>query len=106
MGQFSMKNPGHLWVEINSQSLQFPEDGDVTSADFSGGEQPVRQPLEALGFQFTEVDTDSGNDLADHFSDVGSITSEDVRLIASSRSKQKYVEISDDERAAYTRRSG
>jgi MoxR-like ATPase len=31
---------------------QFPEEGDVTAYDFSGGEQVVQGPLKALGFEF------------------------------------------------------
>lgn len=86
--------------------IQFPEDGDVTSADFSGGEQPVQQPLEALGFKFVAVDANKSTDFDDHGSDVRSIKSEDVRLIASSRAQRKYAEISGEEREAYVRVSG
>ncbi|AXI47586.1 hypothetical protein C1J03_17180 [Sulfitobacter sp. SK012] len=32
--------------------IQFPEDEAFTSDDFSGGENAVKQPLEALGFKF------------------------------------------------------
>lgn len=36
--------------------IQFPDDEDLTSADFSGGEQPVRQPLKARGPQKPTLD--------------------------------------------------
>jgi hypothetical protein len=81
--------------------IQFPEDGLVTSGDFSGGEDAVQQPLEALGFKFSAVGPDAGDGQAADASDVGSITSEDISLIASSRSKKRYAELTDEERAAY-----
>jgi hypothetical protein len=87
-----------------AHGLQFPEYGQVSSNDFPGGEHPVKNPLEALGYEFrsletaTEATIPSAAEL--------SITSEDVRLIASSRSKKKYAEMSEAELAAYVQVSG
>ena len=41
---------------------QFPDGGAVTSDDFSGGEQAVKNPLEALGFEFLADDGSSDSD--------------------------------------------
>lgn len=34
--------------------IQFPEGGEISSRDFSGGAQAVQNPLESLGFEFVE----------------------------------------------------
>lgn len=83
--------------------IQFPEDGEVTSNDFSGGLQQVRKPLEALGFEFLEAAQDVDLDEPAVVPHARSITSDDVRLIASSRTKHRYVELTEAERAAYVR---
>lgn len=86
-----------------SHRIQFPEEGDVSAYDFSGGEQVVQGPLEALGFEFVAMGQDAD---ANHGSGVDagrSITSEDVRLIASSRSKQRYADLTASEHEAYVR---
>ncbi len=36
---------------------QYPDEGDVVSTDFSGGEHAVQRPLEALGYEFVEYDS-------------------------------------------------
>ena len=41
---------------------QFPDGGAVTSDDFSGGEQAVKNPLEALGFEFLADDGSGDSD--------------------------------------------
>ena len=84
-----------------AHQYQYPEDGPKISSSFSGGQQAVQEPLEALGYEFEvlEADVDDLSALvANH-----SITGADVALIAASRSKKKYVDLSDQERSAYAR---
>lgn len=79
--------------------IQFPESGEFTSEDFSGGEHAVKQPLEALGFEFS----DAGVSHAGSVAHAGSITAEDIDLISSARTKKRYAELTEEERAAYVR---
>ena len=77
--------------------LQFPEDGEVTSLNFSGGAQAVKGPLEALGFDFEDSDNAAG----DHAPTAQQISANDVLLIAASRHKGNYASLSTEEHAAY-----
>jgi hypothetical protein len=70
---------------------QFPDRGPLRASEFSGGEATVRPLLE--GLQFTVVDTVGGV----------SLTAADIRLIRESRSRSKFAELSDEQRAAYQR---
>ncbi|MCK0122553.1 AAA family ATPase [Loktanella sp. F6476L] len=87
-----------------AHGIQFPDYGAVASTEFPGGEHPVKNPLEALGYEFRTIEgaTTANVPSAAQLS----ITSEDVRLIASSRSKKKYAELSEAELAAYLQVSG
>lgn len=86
-----------------AHEIQFPDDGKVSSADFSGGEKPVQAPLEALGFGFVIDNKGRAEEAAGPDLEIGKITYEDVRLLGSSRAKQKYADLSDGEHAAYVR---
>ena len=81
--------------------IQHPEHAPLLPADFSGGQQAIQGPLEALGFEF-EVKSDGEKQVNDSVA-VAAITSEDVSLIASSRSKKWFAELSLEEREAYAR---
>ena len=84
-----------------AHQIQFPEQGAKVSTDFSGGEQQVQEPLEALGFEFEVTQREGVGQASADYGPV--ITSRDVRLIASSRSKQRYTDLSDEEHGAYVR---
>lgn len=103
--QYFVKRDGQLYdskaLYGAAHQFQFPDDGAVRSRDFSGGERQVQGPLEALGFEF-EIQSEAETPL-NRVDDEATITSEDVRLIASSRSKQRYAELSEAEHAAYVR---
>jgi MoxR-like ATPase len=83
--------------------IQFPEEGQVMHADFSGGERQVQEPLEALGFEFIAESGRPETDLPNSADHITKIASEDVRLLASSRTKHRYDELSEDEHKAYVR---
>ena len=70
---------------------QFPDRGPLAASEFSGGEATVRPLLE--GLQFTVIDKLGGV----------SLTAADIRLIRESRSRSKFAELSDEQRAAYQR---
>ncbi|OUS34528.1 hypothetical protein A9Q94_15615 [Rhodobacterales bacterium 56_14_T64] len=83
--------------------IHFPEDGEIITNAFSGCEQFVQVPLEALGFKFVAMEQVA---IAKHGSGVEaeiSITSEDALLITSSRSKQRYADRNASEHEAYVR---
>lgn len=89
-----------------AHEIQYPEDGKVSSADFSGGEKSVQAPLEALGFEFVIDNEGRAEEAAEPDLEIvklGKITFEDVRLLGSSRAKQRYADLSDEEHAAYVR---
>jgi hypothetical protein len=44
-----------------NHGIQFPEDGDITTTDFSGGEEAVKNPLEATTSQHRLKDYRSDN---------------------------------------------
>ena len=76
-----------------AHGYQYPQKGQLRAEDFSGGENTVRARLEALGFS-VEV---RGSD------EPPTITSHDIELIRQSRSRDRYTDFSDEERAAYKR---
>lgn len=83
-----------------AHQLQFPEDGAISSHDFSGGAQAVVSPLKALGYQFAP---DGGNDKEQVAQTEGlSMSSRDLRLIAGTADKKKYADLSDEELSAYS----
>lgn len=73
--------------------FQFPEEGALTSHDFSGGDATVRAKLEQLGFDFREPNANQPVQ----------ITADDVELVRLSRNRARYVDLSPEERAAYER---
>ncbi|WP_428515473.1 MrcB family domain-containing protein [Roseovarius sp.] len=101
--QYFVKRDGRLYdskaIYGVAHQIQFPEQGLKRSPDFSGGERQVQGPLEALGFEF-EV-TPGAEGVTHELPDELSISSEDVRLIVSSRAKNRYAELSVEERSAY-----
>lgn len=76
-------------------SYQFPERGPLRSDEFSGGEATVVPLLQRLGFQLE--DTSSAVDHEQR------LTARDLELIRSSRTRNRFNELSADERAAYQR---
>ncbi|MGA9007604.1 MAG: hypothetical protein WB495_12150, partial [Xanthobacteraceae bacterium] len=72
--------------------FQYPQRGALRSEDFSGGENTVRALLEGLGFSF---ESGSGGPLA--------LAGQDIELIRQSRSRDKYVDFSEEEREAHQR---
>ena len=70
---------------------QFPDRGPLAASEFAGGEATVRPLLERLGFTVVELDAAGFG-----------ITAQDIQLIRNGRSKSKFAELDDDERAAYT----
>lgn len=72
---------------------QYPDRGPLGSSEFSGGDGTVRPLLE--GLEFTVVDE---MDVAGV-----SITAADIQQIRDSRSRSKFADLSDDQRAAYQR---
>ncbi|WP_164721684.1 MrcB family domain-containing protein [Silicimonas algicola] len=82
-----------------AHQMQYPELGPKRSADFSGGERQVQEPLEALGFEFEVAPAPVGE--VQDADDQPRISSEDVRLISSSRSKKFYADLAIEERDAY-----
>lgn len=83
--------------------IQFPEDGDVDTNDFSGGEQVVQRPLEALGYEFAIDPPSEAVRPPEESGRPPTIRSEDLRLIISSRRHQYYREIREEAHAAYLR---
>jgi hypothetical protein len=66
---------------------QFPDRGPLRNNEFSGGEG-VKQKLQSLGFEFlSEV----------------KLTSADIALLKQSRTKDRYANLTEDERNAYIR---
>jgi hypothetical protein len=76
--------------------IQYPQKGQLHSDDFSGGENTVRTLLEGLGFQVEVRGSDDRPTLAGH----------DVELIRQSRSRDRYVDFSQEEREAHSRVHG
>jgi MrcB-like, N-terminal domain len=76
-----------------AHGYQYPQKGQLRAHDFSGGENTVRAKLEALGFS-VEV---RGSD------EPPTVTSHDIELIRQSRSRDRYTDFSDEERAAHKR---
>jgi hypothetical protein len=76
-----------------AHGFQHPQKGQLRSEDFSGGENTVRTLLEKLGFS---VDV-RGSEEPPTFE------GRDVALIRQSRSRDRYTDFSDDERAAHER---
>jgi hypothetical protein len=72
---------------------QFPEEGPLGSDQFSGGDATVRTKLESLGFRVR------GPSEPPHVQ----IHSSDVELLRSSRDRDRYADLSSEERAAYER---
>jgi hypothetical protein len=70
---------------------QYPQKGQLRAEDFSGGENTVRSRLEALGFPVEVRETGERPIIA----------SSDIQLLSQSRSRDKYSDFSDDERAAH-----
>jgi MoxR-like ATPase len=84
-----------------AHQLQFPDDGAISSNDFSGGAQAVVSPLRALGYKFAAEDGNHSEQLVEAGS--FSMSSRDLHLIAGTTDKKKYADLSDEERAAYSR---
>ena len=76
-----------------AHGYQYPQQGQLHADDFSGGENTVRAKLEALGFS-VEVRGSV---------EPPTITSHDIELIRQSRSRDRYTDFSDEERAAHKR---
>ena len=68
---------------------QYPQKGQLRAEDFSGGENTVRALLEGFGFLVEMHETNQRP----------IITSNDIQLIRQSRSRDKYSDFSDEERA-------
>jgi hypothetical protein len=73
--------------------FQYPQKGQLHAEDFSGGENTVRALLEGLGFPVDVFPSDELLTLAGH----------DIELIRESRSRERYTDFSDEERAAHSR---
>lgn len=74
-----------------AHGYQYPQKGQLRSEDFSGGEDTVRALLERLGFSVEVRGSDDRPTLAAH----------DIELIRQSRSRDRYTDFSDEERAAH-----
>lgn len=72
---------------------QFPAEGPLGSDQFSGGDATVRAKLESLGFQVV------GPSEPPHIQ----IHSRDIELLRLSRDRDRYADLSSEERAAYER---
>lgn len=70
---------------------QFPTRGPLLASDFSGGENSIRAPLEKLGFTI-EIRPDGTP---------SRFTRGDIDLIRQSRTRERYAQFSQDEKAAY-----
>jgi MrcB-like, N-terminal domain len=77
--------------------FQFPDRGALRSDEFSGGEATVRPILESFGFKVDSIGDDGQQTLTPK------ITYEDIDLIRRSRGKDRYNDLSAEERAAYQR---
>src|SRR5262249_31937281 len=76
-----------------AHGFQYPEKGQLHSEDFSGGESTVRALLERLGFSVEVRGSDESP----------KIETRDIELIRQSRSRDKYADFSNEERAAHQR---
>ncbi len=76
-----------------AHGYQYPQKGQLRAEDFSGGENTVRAQLEALGFTVEVRGSDESP----------TVTSHDIELIRQSRSRDRYTDFSDEERAAHKR---
>ncbi|MER8491704.1 DUF3578 domain-containing protein [Mesorhizobium australicum] len=76
-----------------AHGYQHPAVGPLRPEDFSGGDGTVRPLLEKLGFAAGEGKSE------EHYG----ITAVDLALFAQSRSRNRYSDFSDDEKAAYRR---
>jgi hypothetical protein len=76
-----------------AHGYQYPQKGQLRADDFSGGENTVGAQLEALGFSVEVRGLD----------EAPLVTSHDIELIRQSRSRDRYTDFSDEERAAYKR---
>jgi len=95
--RYYLKHDGRLYdskaIVGAAYGYQFPDRGPLAASEFTGGEATVRPLLEGLGFTVVEIDEAAGF----------GITALDIQLIRDSRSKSKFAELKDDERAAYQR---
>ncbi|UQD70486.1 DUF3578 domain-containing protein [Bradyrhizobium japonicum] len=90
----------HDGMEYDSKAIagvavgkQFPEEGPLRADQFSGGDATVRAKLEALGFR-VRASTESSR---------VQINFHDIELLRLSRDRDRYADISSEERAAYER---
>jgi hypothetical protein len=90
-------------IYVAAYRIQFPDSKALTNEDFSDDENAVKQPLESLGFELAAAISDARTPQTDQVAKTGLITSEDIGLIESSRTKKRYAELTEEEHAAYAR---